>query len=282
MRCLLVLLLLSSAAATNAQLTKAELESRLLHKPLYLRGVWRNDRLSFNAVGKLQGISAPTSFTLSGIEILKVKLEPTKLRLEGRRVGLQFENDIAHRVPLTPRKGLLSSPNDEHIRLEIERPQAGDYTLLLDAIFTESLADLMPSMPDEWQTYANTHFVNRTPDADAAQADVGLLKPGGEPALPPPGVLDAGPGVTPPVALTVPEPAYSQAARDFRLAGIVLVGLEIGQQGEPIHVHILRPVGFGLDERAIEAVERYKFQPATLQGKPVVVRLNVEVNFRIF
>jgi TonB family protein len=37
----------------------------------------------------------------------------------------------------------------------------------------------------------------------------------------------------------------------------------------------------GLDEKAVEAVRRYRFKPATLQGKPVAVELNIEVNFRL-
>ena len=48
------------------------------------------------------------------------------------------------------------------------------------------------------------------------------------------------------------------------------------------HVHVIRGVGMGLDDKAVEAVKQYKFKPAMENGKPVLVELNVEVNFQIF
>jgi protein TonB len=45
---------------------------------------------------------------------------------------------------------------------------------------------------------------------------------------------------------------------------------------------VVRHLGMGLDEKAVEAVKQYKFKPATLQGKPVPVEVNIEVNFRIY
>ena len=52
--------------------------------------------------------------------------------------------------------------------------------------------------------------------------------------------------------------------------------------GLPKNVHVMRGVGMGLDEKAIEAVRQYRFKPAMENGKPVAVELNVEVNFQIF
>ena len=45
---------------------------------------------------------------------------------------------------------------------------------------------------------------------------------------------------------------------------------------------VVRPLGMGLDEKAIEAVKQYRFKPATYKGHPVAVRVNIEVNFRIY
>ena len=64
--------------------------------------------------------------------------------------------------------------------------------------------------------------------------------------------------------------------------GIVLVNLIVDQNGMPQNVHVLRGVGMGLDEKAVEAVKQYRFKPAREDGKPVAVELNVEVNFQIF
>jgi protein TonB len=62
----------------------------------------------------------------------------------------------------------------------------------------------------------------------------------------------------------------------------VLVNLVVDSKGNPQNVHVLRGVGMGLDEKAIEAVRQYRFNPAIEGGKPVPVEVNIEVNFQIF
>ena len=60
------------------------------------------------------------------------------------------------------------------------------------------------------------------------------------------------------------------------------VYLIVEKDGSPSHVSIARPVGLGLDEAAVAAVEKYQFAPATQDGNPVAVDLYIDVNFRIF
>jgi protein TonB len=52
--------------------------------------------------------------------------------------------------------------------------------------------------------------------------------------------------------------------------------------GKPIQIHVLKSLGYGLDEKAIESVSRYKFRPATLDGHPIAVRIAIEVNFKLY
>jgi protein TonB len=56
----------------------------------------------------------------------------------------------------------------------------------------------------------------------------------------------------------------------------------VDDNGRPQHVRVIRGIGLGLDEKAVEAVRQYKFKPAMKNGHPVVVEMNVEVNFQIF
>jgi len=56
----------------------------------------------------------------------------------------------------------------------------------------------------------------------------------------------------------------------------------VDEQGRPTHVRVVRAIGMGLDEKAIEAVKQYKFKPAMLHGKPVKVAVDVNVRFQIF
>lgn len=96
------------------------------------------------------------------------------------------------------------------------------------------------------------------------------------------GPRQIGGGVSAPVLIHSVEPEFSEEARKAKVEGNVLVNLWVGTDGLPSHVRVLRGVGMGLDEKALEAVRQYRFKPAMENGKPVLVQLNVEVNFQIF
>ena len=85
-----------------------------------------------------------------------------------------------------------------------------------------------------------------------------------------------------PVLVYQVEPTFSEEARKAKVAGNVLVNLWVDDKGNPTHVRVLRGVGMGLDEKAVEAVKQYRFKPAMEGGKPVTVEMNVEVGFQIF
>lgn len=95
------------------------------------------------------------------------------------------------------------------------------------------------------------------------------------------GVFHIGGGISSPVVLYQPEPEFSEEARKAKFSGNVLVYLYVGADGKPSHVRVVRPVGMGLDEKAVEAVRQYRFKPAMKDGKPVQVDLYVDVNFQI-
>jgi protein TonB len=96
------------------------------------------------------------------------------------------------------------------------------------------------------------------------------------------GVYQVGGAVSRPVAIYTPDPEFSEEARKAKFSGNVVVSLIVDANGKPRNVHVLRGVGMGLDEKAVEAVQQYKFKPAMMNGKPVAVYVNVEVNFQIF
>jgi TonB family protein len=91
-----------------------------------------------------------------------------------------------------------------------------------------------------------------------------------------------GGAVSSPILISSSQPEYSEEARKAKTSGSVLVNLIVNKDGMPQNVHVLRGLGMGLDEKAIEAVQQYRFKPAMEGGKPVPVECNVEVNFQIF
>lgn len=97
------------------------------------------------------------------------------------------------------------------------------------------------------------------------------------------GLYRIGGGVSAPVPLFTPEAEFSDEARRAKYQGVCIVGLIVDAQGNPQNVHIVRALGMGLDEKAMEAVRKYKFKPAMKDGRtPVPVYINVEVNFRLY
>jgi protein TonB len=96
------------------------------------------------------------------------------------------------------------------------------------------------------------------------------------------GLKMIGGGVSSPVLVHKIEPEFSEEARKSKFMGNVVVSLVVDPQGIPRNVHLVRGVGMGLDEKALEAVRQYRFRPAMEAGKPVAVEMHVEVDFQIF
>ena len=93
-------------------------------------------------------------------------------------------------------------------------------------------------------------------------------------------VVRVGKGVTPPRILRKPDPKYSKQAERERIQGTVLYSLVVDKSGHPRDIEILSPIGFGLDEKGLEAIQQWVFAPGTEDGQPVNIRAQVEVNFR--
>ena len=86
---------------------------------------------------------------------------------------------------------------------------------------------------------------------------------------------------TPPRTISAPNPEYPKDARRSKVEGAVVLWLIVGPDGSAHNIRVERGLGHGLDENAIAAVQRWKFDPSTIDAKPVPVSINVEVNFRL-
>jgi bla regulator protein blaR1 len=88
-----------------------------------------------------------------------------------------------------------------------------------------------------------------------------------------------GDGVTNPIPISRPQPEYTEQARRARWGGTVVLSVVIDEKGVPKSIKVVKPLGFGLDEKAIEAAEQWRFQPAMKNGMPVPVRAQIEFTF---
>ena len=89
-------------------------------------------------------------------------------------------------------------------------------------------------------------------------------------------------GVSAPALLFKKEPEYSEEARKAKFQGTCVVQLVVGPDGLPHDMKVVRTLGLGLDEKAIEAVQKWKFEPGKKDGVPVATLVNVEVQFHLY
>jgi TonB family protein len=92
---------------------------------------------------------------------------------------------------------------------------------------------------------------------------------------------EKGPCATPPRGKSTPDPKYSEEARKNGVQGTVVVRVTVGADGVPRDVIVVRGLGYGLNDEAVAAVKSWRFEPGTIDEKPVPVLINVEVNFRL-
>ena len=124
-----------------------------------------------------------------------------------------------------------------------------------------SVTSVSPSTPSPW---------NSNPaqaDSSAGSVDRSVVRVGG--------------GVSAPVLLHKQEPEYSADATAAKISGTVVLYVVIGTDGQAHNLKLIKSLGFGLDEKAAEAVNQWQFTPGKRDGMPVTVEATIEVNFRL-
>lgn len=257
---------------------EAQIKFDYLDKVLTLRHFYSGDHLRFRSDGTLQGDAPLGPWTLDGqLEVEDVQLHGAHLLIKGRRIHRVF--DAQH----NPQDELSRVENGQdkqskdrekalrHLKVEIEielpndKPDQKDISTAMHAVFvfgSESMLDVVPSY---WHAYIAKQEGKPVPPV---KGPVYTFKPGG--------------GMSPPHAIYQPDPEYSDEARKAKYQGTDVLSLIVEFSGAPRDLQIVIPLGLGLDEKAIEAVSAWKFDPAQKDGNPVSVLINVEVQFRLY
>jgi len=305
----------SSAAPQDAKssgITEDQLRQQLSGKTFYLRGGFLENSLEFDEHGHLSSHSPTGSYTLCLIEIDKVRLAKHRVELTGVRYGLHFlgalpgENSASamDRVRITPKKKSvrITIDREEVVKPKKEKkskkgkdeaspappaeaPQPAEAPAdakkittttspahakqvladALDAIFAPTLdARMTGTLPDFWKLY----YQAAAAGADYAPTDPAVLRAA---------QTDRKPHLTAPV-----EPPSNEFAQAAGVAGMALYHTIVGPDGKPTTVVVGRPIGFGLDESAADAILKATFEPALKDGKPVPVLIDLVVQFRIY
>jgi TonB family protein len=96
------------------------------------------------------------------------------------------------------------------------------------------------------------------------------------------GVFRIGKGVTPPRVIYQTDPEFSEEARKAKYQGTCVLGLVVDANGRPTAIRVINALGMGLDEKAIESVKNWKFEPGKKDGHDVAVEIAVEVDFHLY
>lgn len=296
--------------AVSPASTPEALSAQIVGKTFYLRGFYQDDKLEFATDGKVIGSPQRGSFALSAVEIDKVKFNKHSMEIQAHRLGLHFfgalpyEDDTKpfERIKVDPKKSmhievdrLVIEPEKKKKKKKDEKKEETDkkdsaaiaaaapatppepspdhdprvsfqqLSKALNVMFAPALDDsVIATLPGYWQNY----FATKAGKARAQRLDATALRPGGE--------------VKPPQLLTSIDPTSNEYAQKNNIAGMVFLQMVVDANGRPGDVTIVRPIGFGLDERAVDAVEHSHFRAGTMNGKPVSELVNLQVTFRIY
>lgn len=139
------------------------------------------------------------------------------------------------------------------------------------------IPDPTPDEPEPVRQYEPEEEIPETPlPAEAVFGDIG----------PPPAPEDEGPirvggQLKEPRKIKYVEPVYPEIARRARVGGPVILEVVVDKEGNPKSIKVLRGLSMGLTEAAVDAVKQWKWEPSTLNGRPVEVIVVVTVNFRL-
>ena len=281
---LLVTVSVSIVSPAVGQSTDSSWNARLVGKPLYLRGFWSANKLDFDGTGKLLSEPKVGPVTLGGVDVTSAAVENKSLVIQGDRVVLVAKGDgkrgLERRV-IQPGDRKKSHQSGD-LKITIHPDSAGSFERALTTIFANGLAELSTSVPIYWKCYAASYFAEESVKDDAEKevtqcvttADPNAAT-GVEPAY------NVGPGIVPP-RMTVQTPLkYSAVARQLGISGTAVVHLRIGTDGVPVGIQVVRALGAGLDEQALDAASHYRFSPATREGVAVPVNANIETQFAL-
>jgi TonB family protein len=252
-----------SAGAEAADKTMEAAEA-LVGKALFLRGFYLSNDLNYDVAGKVLGSPKVGDWTLAAVNVLKVERRGAgEIELDGVRVAIRYNTD-SHEFQ---RHAL----NDEKMRLVMK--DSGD-AKQLEAAFAAMFAvgidpGLQRGMPDYWRHYFDPTLA-WPQDAFNGQTIYALY-----------GAADQAKDVTAPKVEHRVDAKYGEFAVRDKVQGTLQLRLVVDANGVPQRISVSRPLGYGLDASAVEAMIKWRFAPGVRDGSAVATGVVVEQQFNL-
>jgi TonB family protein len=274
---------------------KQHLRDQYRGKSLLLRGFYTGNKLQYDATGAPVGGAMAGDWTTDGVVFLNdVHVSGSRLIIKARRLVVSS----SHRT-------LLAGPPKNQketslLRIEAElgsrNPSPEQADAAMSMIFLTQHDDFAVLVPDYWKPCVRSALIGKDPDCHfspeflaipgAASSDRNTSPSKSASAAPSTRLtgplFHIGGGVSPPRQTYSPEPSFSEPARKAKYQGTVVITLIVNEEGLPTNIHITAPLGYGLDDKAVQAVQTWKFKPAQKDGRPVATQIAVEVDFHLY
>ena len=251
-----LLLAFQTTGGANADTAiRATLTSKYVGKVFTIRSFLSGKRIRFDADGKHLDGGKPGVFTLDGnIQVDSVTVSPERVEIRGREAYLIFN---------TGTRKLEELLTGFETRLEFARSPNVLVETGIGAVLL-SFDDLGKVLPPYWEKYL-TGKTGVLPVVDPVTGQ----------AIP---RASEDQGVVPRAIQQIP-PQYPPASLRYRVFGSVVLHVVVNEFGKPEVFDLLEPVGYGMDQAAIDAVNQWNFEPARRDGNPVKVFIRMRLNF---
>ena len=277
-----ILFLTALTAVAADQSVESALNSQYGGKVLALLHPMEKSSQVYDADGKVLKGGKEGTWTLYGrILVKKIRIDKNSVQIEGKRLAyVQAGGNLAPHESGGPLK----------VQINFTQPPASadEANALLQHVFALTGEDVVRAAPRFWQKYLAAQLLH-TP-AEESHSGSAQQKPAAITmieldadgrAKPEKTRLEVRDGVSIPRARFAPEPEFNEGALHERYRGELALEVIVDSTGKVRDASILRPFGMGLDENAVSKVLTWRFDPATVDGKPVAVEMNVEIAFNL-
>jgi len=293
----------------SASDVEQDLRDHYKAKIFVLRGFYDGSYLRYDASGQLARSAASGDWTVDGLlKVDDLHVSDHRLSIRATRLHMGWVRDAGF-SPLGCPGGKTGEECEKAKMLNLEADfgpsevTADNADALLAKVFLTPEDHFAELVPDYWKPCvlaglsgtASKDYEGCTlsPEFVAvpgvalgsdANADPNRMRPEHDDSgsVQPPRLSRVGQGIAPPKPLYQRFPEFNEPARRAKYQGTVTLMLVVDRSGAPTNVHVLRPLGCGLDEKAVRTVEAWRFKPAEKDGEPVDVEIAVEVDFHLF
>jgi TonB family protein len=273
--------------------TASDTAARYKDKVVMLRNSYCGRELIFDTSGRFLSGGQAGAWTLCrDMRIRKVRVADGKLKITGQRIYLFYDSrlkqfrDITENEPSANKetKSYKEMIEGQNVSIEMQllpAPDDGSIADAMDKLFYRSEAEFIQTVPHFWKKALAEPESRPNPGKETLGVDIPRKQE--PPSGTNPGeIFHVGNGVSPPLAVYSPDPDYSDEARGAKYQGTVVLTTIVGPDGRIRDPRIARPVGMGLDEKALEKILAWRFKPATKDDKPVAVEVTIEIQYNLY